>query len=361
MPKAAGVSNSDEQKLQNRTENSEASTSGHCTANKIHMESSNLAEKPVGKRKKEHLDADPEHDANKKVKNIEEPKPRIVLTFRTEKPGIKSSNMKIVSNEEKHDDSASKKSVRGRAVEFDTNDEESLGNSVSSNLKKISNQSESDEHTSDSASVLKRSTRRRSKDVSDNILANAIARKEKSYNETTPTPPNQRLSRRIKPTAKILANKELRIGLETQNNARLGIVLEKLEDIGIQTRRSARRKSADHNISDEKVDLGHSSKHALPKASCPIINEEQASVSEDKDLMKDSKLRKKEHLSTLGLKEVSVDSGDNIIVSDTINDDTASASTEPKDKHEKSNNRLVPILLYQYMCEHDSVEIILGM
>lgn len=53
---------------------------------------------------------------------------------------------------------------------------------------------------------LKRSARRRSKDCTESILQSAIARKEKSYNETTRP---QRLTRKLKPTAKILANLEM--------------------------------------------------------------------------------------------------------------------------------------------------------
>lgn len=41
--------------------------------------------------------------------------------------------------------------------------------------------------------------------------------------------PSQRLSRRIKPTAKILANDELRYGFELQNNARLSLSSENLD------------------------------------------------------------------------------------------------------------------------------------
>lgn len=41
--------------------------------------------------------------------------------------------------------------------------------------------------------------------------------------------PGQRLSRRIKPTAKILANEELRYGFELQNNARLSLSSENLD------------------------------------------------------------------------------------------------------------------------------------
>ncbi|KAJ6633813.1 Histone-lysine N-methyltransferase EHMT1 [Pseudolycoriella hygida] len=64
------------------------------------------------------------------------------------------------------------------------------------------------------------------KDGNDTILATAIARKEKC-NEHTVAP--QRLSRRIKPTPKILANDELRYGFEVQNNARLSISSENLD------------------------------------------------------------------------------------------------------------------------------------
>lgn len=51
--------------------------------------------------------------------------------------------------------------------------------------------------------VLKRSSRRRSKDCGESVLQTAIARKEKSYNESNKP---QRLTRQLKPTQKILDN-----------------------------------------------------------------------------------------------------------------------------------------------------------
>lgn len=49
-------------------------------------------------------------------------------------------------------------------------------------------------------------------------------------NPNGPLAPSQRLSRRIKPTAKILANDELRYGFELQNNARLSLSSEHLDE-----------------------------------------------------------------------------------------------------------------------------------
>lgn len=51
--------------------------------------------------------------------------------------------------------------------------------------------------------ILKRSSRRRSKDCNESVLQSAIARKEKSYNESNKP---QRLTRQLKPTQKILDN-----------------------------------------------------------------------------------------------------------------------------------------------------------
>lgn len=53
-------------------------------------------------------------------------------------------------------------------------------------------------------------------------------------------PPQQRLSRRIKPTPKILANEELRQGFEIQNNARLSLSSEHLDN---ELERSPKQKS----------------------------------------------------------------------------------------------------------------------
>ncbi|KAG4069648.1 hypothetical protein HA402_014671 [Bradysia odoriphaga] len=78
----------------------------------------------------------------------------------------------------------------------------------------------------DRNSIPVKKSRRIAKDGNDSILATAIARKEK--NNEHPVSP-QRLSRRIKPTPKILANEELRYGFEVQNNARLSISSENLD------------------------------------------------------------------------------------------------------------------------------------
>lgn len=225
------------------------------------------------KRKKEEL------EKKKNLVEPDEPKPRIVLTFRPEKPGMKSSNMKIVSTEEKHDEISPKRLTRARVNDLETFDEEG-DNSVIA-LKGKTVQSESDDQTSDSTSTLKRSTRRRSKEYSDNVLANAIARKEKSYEPPATT---TRLSRRIKPTAKILANKELRIGLERCSKVRLGIIDSEInDDSGIQTRRSARKKSIERKTS--KIEA-----HGAMQTQ-----------SEDVEIGRDNK---KKHLNNLGLKEV---------------------------------------------------------
>lgn len=77
-----------------------------------------------------------------------------------------------------------------------------------------------EEISSKTSSPLKKS-QRVSKEGS--VLATAMARKEKSFEQMVP---QQRLSRRIKPTAKILANDELRYGFVLHNNARLSMGTE---------------------------------------------------------------------------------------------------------------------------------------
>lgn len=280
-----------------------------------HMDTTETDEKITisSKRKKDtDIEHSPPNDAKKSEKkrqsneSNEEPKPRIVLTFRSEKPGLKSSNMKIVSTEEKHDDLSLRRSTRSRGGDSDTHDDESHDFSLKTNAK---GQSESDDLSSDSATnTLKRSVRCRSKEFSENVLANAIARKEKSYNETLPaSAPTQRLSRRIKPTAKILANKELRIGLETQNNARLGITsaIDKSEEAGIQTRRSLTRKSS------EIIDSSTLSRQFKQPGQNDVGVQEHCPDQ-------DSKIKKK-HLSKLDLKEVD---GQVIKVSEKVDDNS---------------------------------------
>ncbi|CAH1643749.1 unnamed protein product [Spodoptera littoralis] len=221
-------------------------------------------------------------DAKRLEKGDEEPKPRIVLTFRSEKNSAKSSNMKIVTNEEKQEEAPRRSSrTRGKwewVCDSDT--------SPKKNKSGTQTMSENDESDS-SHTTPKRSTRRRSKD-SDNVLANAIARKEKSY-ETQQAP--QRLSRRIKPTAKILANEELRIGLESQNNARLGIN-DKSPEEGVRTRRSVRPLATQVEKKKERE---------------VEVEEEMAELGEDDDSQSQNTVMKLKHLCELGLKAISPD------------------------------------------------------
>lgn len=215
-------------------------------------------------------------DSKRLEKGDEDPKPRIVLTFRSEKSSAKNSNMKIVSSEEKNEETPRRSSrTRGKWEWICDSD-------TSPKKDKSSTQTTSENDESDSSHTTpKRSTRRRSKD-SDNVLANAIARKEKSY-ETQQAP--QRLSRRIKPTAKILANEELRIGLESQNNARLGIQTDKSPEEGVRTRRSARPVAAEK------------------KTSPPEIDDEVVEIATtDDDSQSQNTVMKLKHLCELGLK-----------------------------------------------------------
>lgn len=52
--------------------------------------------------------------SDSKKSDSEDPKPRIVLTFRSEKSGARSSNMKIVSTEEKHEEISPRRSSRAK-------------------------------------------------------------------------------------------------------------------------------------------------------------------------------------------------------------------------------------------------------
>lgn len=179
----------------------------------------------------------------------EDPKPRIVLTFRSDK---KNSNMKIVPNDEKHEEFSPRRSSRTRN-KWEWSEEAERSSSPKKDKNSSQSVSENDEASDSSHATSKRSTRRRSKDSSDNVLANAIARKEKSYNEAA-AGPTQRLSRRIKPTAKILANKELRIGLESTNYVRLGLQSEKSEE-GVRTRKSVRSMQSEVDSSQATADV----------------------------------------------------------------------------------------------------------
>lgn len=225
------------------------------------------------------------HEGKKTDKKFDaesDPKPRIVLTFRSEKPGAKSSAMKIVSTEEKQEETSLRRSSRTKAKRDEDYDTEFQ----SHRKDKTSQQMSENDDVSDSshASPPKRSTRRRSKEF-DTVIANAIARKEKSYNET---PAPSRPSRRIKPTAKVLANEELRMGLESQNNARLGRDADKSPEEGVRTRRSNRSgRPSDH---DEHAVTEKKNSRAKPME---VDGEENQ-----------SQVMKLKHLCELGLKAI---------------------------------------------------------
>ncbi|RVE55212.1 hypothetical protein evm_000110 [Chilo suppressalis] len=216
----------------------------------------------------------------------EDPKPRIVLTFRSEKSGAKSSNMKIVPNDEKHEECSPRRSSRTRG-KWEWSDE--ADSSASPKKDKDTSQpvSENDEgsDSSRSATASKRPTRRGT---------------HVPYETPTTT---QRLSRRIKPTAKILANEELRIGLESQNNARLGIQIEKPED-GVKTRRSARPTQSGLEQSTSSVLSKKDTKNIKAIDVEEIVDDD--SNSEDKQ--DPSTVMKLKHLCELGLKAINTDS-----------------------------------------------------
>lgn len=186
-------------------------------------------------------------DAKPKISE-DDPKPRIVLTFRSEKTGTRSNNMKIVSSEEKHEEVSPRRSSRIRIPVMWDSEEETEVTSPKKE-KAVSRPVSENDETSDS-STPKRSTRRRSKEFADSVIANAIARKEK-YNEPGPT---QRPSRRIKPTSKVLGNKELR-WLQSARYSQDVDLMERWED-GVMTRRSARRKSFEA-VEEKKLEQGY--------------------------------------------------------------------------------------------------------
>ncbi|KAJ2946713.1 hypothetical protein O0L34_g12771 [Tuta absoluta] len=224
-----------------------------------------------------------------KKSDTEDPKPRIVLTFRSEKAGAKSSTMKIVPTEEKHEEISPRRSNRTRAAKYDS--EEEGDHPITPKKEKGQHTSENDEASDSSHTAVKRSTRRRSKEF-DNVIANAIARKEKSYNET-PTP--SRPSRRIKPTAKVLANEELRIGFETQNNARLG-VQDKSPEEGVRTRRSIRGRQT---VQEEpKIEIKEEDTKVKEEVGIELKDE----IEDDEE--NSSEVMKLKHLCELGLQAI---------------------------------------------------------
>ncbi|XP_028169065.1 uncharacterized protein LOC114359033 [Ostrinia furnacalis] len=244
--------------------------------------------------------ADSSDKSDPKKTDGEDPKPRIVLTFRSDK---KNCNMKIVPNDEKHEESSPspRRSTRSRHKWEWSEDAEM---SISPKKEKNSSQSvsENDEASDSSHATPKRLTRGRSKESSDNVLANAIARKEKSYNEAAPGP-TQRLSRRIKPTAKILANEELRIGLESQNNARLGLQSDKPEE-GVRTRKSARSMPPEVDLTQVTPAMYLLDRNKKETRSSKAVEEEEAPEVSDEAKQSPNTVMKLKHLCELGLKAI---------------------------------------------------------
>lgn len=190
--------------------------------------------------------------------DLEDPKPRIVLTIRSEKSSAKSNNMKIVSTEEKSEEFSPRRSSRTRGKwvwVYDVND---------GSLKK----DKSSENEEIEIAQGKRSANRRNKD-SDNIVANAIARKERLYDYISG---RQRLARRKPKPAE---------EFESQQSEK-----------GVRTRRSARSTAT----AEEE-----------PKAKVSKKEKEEEESDEDSQ---DSSVMKLKHLCELGLKAIDPDDED---------------------------------------------------
>lgn len=102
--------------------------------------------------------------------------------------------------------------------------------------------------------AIKKSPRLSKDSNTDSVLASAIARREKINEKIAAAPPQQRLSRRIKPTAKILANEELRYGFELQNNARLSMSSENLDKTPDDLSPKQQTDDSEHLIVEPKPD-----------------------------------------------------------------------------------------------------------
>ncbi|CAG4927500.1 unnamed protein product [Colias eurytheme] len=82
-------------------------------------------------KKKDNTDTSPDctivkvENSESPTKESDDPKPRIVLTFRSEKSGAKNSNMKIVSKEEKHEETP-RRSGRTRNAKCESDDDSEL-------------------------------------------------------------------------------------------------------------------------------------------------------------------------------------------------------------------------------------------
>lgn len=195
-------------------------------------------------------------DIKKIEKSDEEPKPRIVLTIRSEKSNAKNSNMKVVSTEEKQEEFCPRRSSRTRGKW-----EWVCDSDTSTSPKKDKSASENDECDN---LTTKRSTSRRNKD-SDNVVANAIARKEKMYDIITP----QRSTRRQK--AKPVEE-----------------VAHETVDKGVRTRRSARPDPVEPDTKNKGKDA----------------EQDVIEIGTDDDTLSQSSDMKLKHLCELGLKAI---------------------------------------------------------
>ncbi|KAG6459721.1 hypothetical protein O3G_MSEX011552 [Manduca sexta] len=217
--------------------------------------------------------------------DAEDPKPRIVLTIRSEKSSAKSNNMKIVSTEEKLEEVSPRRSSRTRGKW-----EWVCDSDTSASPKKYKSASENDDSDAHNA---KRSTSRRSKDT-DNVVANAIARKEKLYEDITP----QRSTRRQKPK-----------GPEE--------TADKLGD-RVKTRRSARPTATETQKSKAKEDI------------------EMDIVDSDDEVLDRGNRSQLRHLSELGLKAVTIEDDEEVEESGELEENEAEELEDDGDLDEEA-------------------------
>lgn len=191
--------------------------------------------------------------------NTDTTKPRIVLTLRTEKSKTKEDSDEVECD-----------SATDEFKGFDNSNVKPTMNSQTDDSARRSLRSKNVVAEPE----LKRSARRRSKDCTESVLQSAIARKEKSYNETAKP---QRLTRRLKPTPKILANLEMCQKIKNDKNKE--IKRKPKSPTTLEVRKSFDRSERKSGESDEIID----EKPKKPKRKLKIMRSKPKKIKTQKD------------------------------------------------------------------------------
>lgn len=143
--------------------------------------------------------------------------------------------------------------------------------------------------------VVKRSSRRRSRDCNESVLQSAIARKEKSYNEASKP---QRLTKQLKATPKILenlANAALKLD-KTRDKVKPSRLSDKHKAIEKDSEDSEENQQSEMELENEKNHKRHKHRHKVLKhTNSKKMKNNHTEINKnsesDEDLKEDTKVK----------------------------------------------------------------------